>query len=150
MPAAGHTLQNPLLNSVMGLQDNTNIKGSIPYLAKMVQWVENQSITKVVDADEAQRSLYQKQTLQLSLLKADAHAQLADAFFKAKNHVQCEASLTFSIKIWERLMKQKESPQEIPLLLSNAYDQLKECYEVLGKTSMACHIETRKIKLLAS
>ncbi|KAI9027155.1 hypothetical protein CLU79DRAFT_717207 [Phycomyces nitens] len=135
-----------LTQVVVQHQAKNDIRGSIPYLAKIAQIIDNQRIVKPT-IDSCQ-STYDIQTRELAKLKADAHSQLADAYFKTANHVQCEASLTLSVKIWERLQKDQTNNADIRPLLLNAYDQLKECYEALGKPSMAKHMETRKTKLL--
>ncbi|OAD78473.1 hypothetical protein PHYBLDRAFT_163578 [Phycomyces blakesleeanus NRRL 1555(-)] len=149
-----HLLELQVLTQVvLQHQEKNDIRGSIPYLAKIAQIIDNQRIVKPTDDIDASQSTYDSQIRELNKLKADAHSQLADAYFKTANHVQCEASLTWSVKIWERLIKQDKTTKttandDIKPLLLNAYDQLKECYEALGKPSMAKHMETRKAKLL--
>ncbi|KAI8876088.1 hypothetical protein K501DRAFT_262735 [Backusella circina FSU 941] len=139
-------LELQVLSKIVQDLDNKNdIKGAIPYLAKMTQIVDNQAITK--PTDQAKLPNYHLQMNELSKTKANAHAQLAEAFYKTHDFMQCESSLTVSIKIWEKLVRHDTSI--IPLLTS-AYDRLKLCYEALGKNQMANNIESRKTKLLTN
>ncbi|KAI9270527.1 hypothetical protein BDA99DRAFT_534639 [Phascolomyces articulosus] len=94
----------------MQLQDN--VKGSIPYLAKICQIVDNQQ----TDSKKA-----------MDQIRAQAHVQLADAYFKSHQFVQCEASLSIAVKLWEK--SRLDNQQH----LASAYDQLKACYETLEK-----------------
>ncbi|KAI9482530.1 hypothetical protein BDB00DRAFT_879127 [Zychaea mexicana] len=116
---------------VTQMQQQGNVKGSIPYLAKICQIVDNQQTQD-------------KKKTALDPVRAQAHAQLADAYFKTQQWVQCEASLTLAVKIWE---KDRDSNATS---LAHAYDQLIPCYETLGKQKMAEYMEQRKAKLMVA
>jgi hypothetical protein len=109
----------------------------------MTQIVDNQTIAK--PTDQAKLANYHLQLNELSKTKANAHAQLAEAFYKTNDFIQCEYSLTVSMKIWERLLARHD--KTIIPLLESAYDRLKLCYEALGKNQMATNMESRKAKL---
>ncbi|KAG2219099.1 hypothetical protein INT45_005830 [Circinella minor] len=117
---------------VTGMQQQGNVKGSIPYLAKICQIVDNQHTDNKTALDQ---------------IRAQAHAQLADAYFKAQQFIQCEASLNLAIKIWEKATNTKSPETTTINYLLSAYDQLIECYEVLGKSKMIEYIKQRKTKL---
>ncbi|KAI8147941.1 hypothetical protein BJV82DRAFT_575087 [Fennellomyces sp. T-0311] len=108
------------------MQKEDDIKGSIPYLAKICQIVDNQHTKDKVSLDQ---------------IRAQAHAQLADAYFKSHQFIQCEATLTIAVKIWE---KSNSSRQQ----LLNAYGLLKACYETMGKQKLADYMDQRKVKLV--
>ena len=113
-----------------GMQQQGNVKGSIPYLAKICQIVDNQRTDNKPGLDQ---------------IRAQAHSQLADAYFKAQQFVQCEASLNLAVKIWEKA----KTTTTTDYLLS-AYDQLVGCYEALGKSKMIEYMQQRKAKLTTS
>ncbi|KAG2199632.1 hypothetical protein INT47_005157 [Mucor saturninus] len=121
------------------LQSSGDVAGSIPYLAKIVQILENQQLEK-------KSSRYKQQCEQLRRVQADAHAQLGDAYYKTGQYVVCEHALLRSVKIWEKLVQQDSS---VCGPLRAAYEQLKSSYEAMGKTQLAQHIET-KLERLAS
>ncbi|KAG0169992.1 hypothetical protein DFQ28_002720 [Apophysomyces sp. BC1034] len=138
-----------LAQVVIDLQNKNNIRGSIPYLAKIAQIVDNQQLTKPSGTSEEDRHRYEKQKNELDKVKADAHAQLADAYFKIGNYINAEASLSFSVAIWEKLLqRQQQDVPDIRSFLLKAYDRLKECYEIMDKQKMATFMEARKSKLL--
>ncbi|KAF7725887.1 hypothetical protein EC973_009219 [Apophysomyces ossiformis] len=142
-----------LAQVVVDLQNKNNIRGSIPYLAKIAQIVDNQRLTKPQGTTDAEKSRYEKQSIELNKVKADAHAQLADAYYRIGNYVNAEASLSFSVDIWEKLLQRQTQQNaneeaDIRAFLLKAYDRLKECYEVLDKQKMASYMEARKSKLL--
>ncbi|CDH51563.1 predicted protein [Lichtheimia corymbifera JMRC:FSU:9682] len=85
-----------VLKRVAMEQQRTNPGASIPYFAKICQIVDNQ---RPPDNDP----------MRLNIIRADAHAQLADAYHKVQNWIQCEASLMVAVKIWERML---ETPEE--------------------------------------
>lgn len=104
------------------VQDCPTVKARIPYLAKICQ---------IVDQDSPAET------------RARAHARLADAYYKTQQFIQCEASLTYAVKLFE---KSDNSNDE----LDQAYAQLRDCYDALGKRQLAEHIETRRQKRLES
>ncbi|KAI9323085.1 hypothetical protein BX666DRAFT_2021848 [Dichotomocladium elegans] len=118
------------------LQASGDVKGSIPYLAKICQIVDNQQ------ADS---------TRSLDLVRADAHYQLGGAYFRANQFQQCEASLMISVKLWEnhqrRQPKQEKGEKSFFDRLSSSYDMLATSYESLGKQQLAEQMGKRKLKL---
>lgn len=141
-----------LTKVITQLQNNGDIRGSIPYLAKVVQIVDNQKLDKpdpeTLKTDNYQRQKYHKQLNELRKVKADAYANLADAYFHTQQFVVCETSLLISVKIWEKL-KQYE-PNEIEASnahLKAAYQQLLEAYEAMNKPHMAQHMANKLSKL---
>jgi hypothetical protein len=127
------------------LQCNNDIRGSIPYLAKIAQIVDNQKLAR--PAREEPQDNYYAQLNQLRKVKADAYAQLADAYFKTQQFVLCESSLLSSVKIWEKLVQ--HTNEDLSVQLKAGYKQLKACYEAMGKTQLARHMETKLSKLVS-
>lgn len=126
-----------MLKRVAMEQQKTNPGASIPYLAKICQIVDNQRPPE-------------NDPMRLNIIRADAHAQLADAYHKVQNWIQCEASLMVAVKIWERIL---ETPEESDgkmtarTRLGEAYDILRICYDTLGNRRLAELMEKRKSKL---
>lgn len=136
-----------LTKIVTQLQNNNDIKGSIPYLAKIVQIVANQRLERPASASEDKQHYYQ-QLNELSKVQADAYAQLADAYFQTQQFITCESNLILSVKIWERLVKHDPASVETTKLrLKTAYKQLSEAYEAMGKTQLAQHMEIKLERL---
>lgn len=136
-----------LTKIVTQLQNNNDIKGSIPYLAKIVQIVANQRLERPASASEDKQHYYQ-QLNELSKVQADAYAQLADAYFQIQQFITCESNLILSVKIWERLVKHDPASVETTKLrLKTAYKQLSEAYEAMGKTQLAQHMEIKLERL---
>lgn len=136
-----------LTKIVTQLQNNNDIKGSIPYLAKIVQIVANQRLERPTSASEDKQHYYQ-QLNELSKVQADAYAQLADAYFQTQQFITCESNLILSVKIWERLLKHDPASIETTKLrLKTAYKQLSEVYEAMGKTQLAQHMEIKLERL---
>lgn len=127
------------------LQSNNDIQGSIPYLAKIAQIVDNQKLDRP-PPEEPQENYYQ-QFNQLREIKADAYAQLADAYFKTNQFVLCENSLLSSVKIWEKLVQHSKG-EDFTRQRRAGYEQLKACYEAMGKTQLSQHMETKISKLV--
>lgn len=126
-----------VLKRVAMEQQKTNVQASIPYYAKICQIVDNQ---RLPDND----------TMPLNTIRADAHAQLADAYYKVQNWIQCEASLMVAVKIWERMLEMPEESDgklTAKTRLGEAYDILRTCYNTLGKSRLAELMEKRKSKL---
>jgi hypothetical protein len=137
-----------LTKIVTQLQNNNDIKGSIPYLAKIVQIVSNQRLERPTSASEDKQQHYYQQLNELSKVQADAYAQLADAYFQTQQFITCESNLILSVKIWERLLKHDPASIEITKLrLKIAYKQLSEAYEAMGKTQLAQHMESKLERL---
>ncbi|CAO3656486.1 unnamed protein product [Mucor fragilis] len=138
-----------LTKIVNQLQSNNDMKGSIPYLAKIVQIVANQRLERPSStATEDIKQRYYQQLNELSKVQADAYAQLADAYFQTQQFVTCESNLILSVKIWERLLKHDAaSTDTIRPRLKAAYKQLEEAYEAMGKTQLAQHMATRLDRL---
>lgn len=128
------------------LQSKNDIKGTIPYLAKIVQIVDNQKLDRP-SRDEGQAKLdhYYQQLNQLRKVKADAHAQLANAYFQTQQFILCESSLILSVKIWEKLVQ--HSSEDFSVQLKSGYSQLKACYEAMGKNQLAQHADNKLAKL---
>ncbi|KAI8340166.1 hypothetical protein BC941DRAFT_419597, partial [Chlamydoabsidia padenii] len=121
---------------------NNDVRGSIPYLAKMAQIIDNQRLEKG-------STLQQQQAL--STLQADAHRQLGQAYMNTGQYTQAEASLTNSTKKLEYLLKgggDNNNNKMITNQLLQGYDLLKECFEVLGKPHMVQGMENRKLKYM--
>lgn len=136
-----------LTKIVTQLQNNNDIKGSIPYLAKIVQIVANQRLERPTSASEDKQH-YHQQLNELSKVQADAYAQLADAYFQTQQFIACESNLILSVKIWERLLKHDPASIETTKLrLKTAYKQLSEVYEAMGKTQLAQHMEIKLERL---
>ncbi|KAI8350346.1 hypothetical protein EDC96DRAFT_519641 [Choanephora cucurbitarum] len=131
-----------LSNIVSQLQEQGDMGQAIPYLAKMVQIVDSQRLEKPTDPQN--KTPYYSQLNELQKLKADAYSQLAFAYLKTHQFVQCESWLTSSIKLWEKLIRY--DPQGQPSLMV-AYEALIECYMAMGKDHLAQHIQTRLCKL---
>ncbi|ORY91234.1 hypothetical protein BCR43DRAFT_498735 [Syncephalastrum racemosum] len=108
------------------VQDCPTVKASIPYLAKICQ---------IVDQDSPPET------------RARAHVRLANAYFKTQQFIQCEASLTHAVKLYEKSDNNNNDNGEE---LDQAYAQLRDCYDALGKRQLAEHIETRRQKRLES
>ena len=126
-----------VLKRVAMEQQKTNVRASIPYFAKICQIVDNQ---RSPDDDP----------MPLNIIRADAHAQLADAYYKVQNWIQCEASLMVAVKIWERMLEMpEETDGKMTALtrLGNAYDLLRICYGSLGNSRLAELMDKRKSKL---
>jgi hypothetical protein len=136
-----------LTQVIVQLQNNGDVKGSIPYLAKITQIIDNQKLDKKPLKSEGKEKLngYYKQLNQYQKVKADAHAQLADAYFKTRQYMLCESTLLFSVKIWEKLVL--HTNEEFTLQLKGGYEQLKVCYENMGKLQLAQHIDNKLIKM---
>ncbi|KAL9541094.1 hypothetical protein PS6_010461 [Mucor atramentarius] len=120
-----------LTKIVTQLQGSNDMKGSIPYLAKIVQIVANQRLEKPSPAapDESKQRYYQ----QLNELS---------------KFITCESNLILSVKIWERLLK--HDPASIDTItprLKAAYKQLNEAYEAMGKTQLAQHMAIKLDRL---
>lgn len=115
------------------LQNQGDVKGSIPYLAKICQIVDNQR------PEPEHRDA-------MDTVRAQAHAQLAEAYFKTFQFTLCESQWMLALDIWEKRVSDDASLRES---LLHAYDQLKSCYETLGKTQMAHYMDKRKSKLLS-
>lgn len=126
-----------VLKRVAMEQQKSNPGASIPYFAKICQIVDNQRPPE-------------NDPMRLNIIRADAHAQLADAYYKVQNWIQCEASLMVAVKIWERML---ETPEETDgkmtarTRLGEAYDILRICYDTLGNRRLAEMIDQRKSKL---
>ncbi|KAI9360687.1 hypothetical protein BD770DRAFT_384628 [Pilaira anomala] len=135
-----------LTQVVAQLQSNEDIRGSIPYLAKIVQILENQKLEK--PKGDQDKLGYYKQYNQLRLVQADAHAQLAEAYFKTQQFISCESSLLKSVKIWEKLVQHGNVTGDLRPQLTQAYIQLQESYEAMGKAQLAQHIENKLARLL--
>lgn len=127
-----------LTQVVSQLQSQGDVKGSIPYLSKIVQILENQQLEKPSDGNKEH---YYQQFNQLRRVKADAHAQLGHAYFETQQYLMCETSLLTSVKIWEKLVQHHDV--DFGMQLSCAYEQLKSCYEAMGKTQLAHYMETK-------
>ncbi|KAI8982213.1 hypothetical protein BDF20DRAFT_912408 [Mycotypha africana] len=126
------------------------IRGSIPYLAKIVQIVENQTLEKPsLSASQQEKDKYYKRLNELRKVQADAYAQLADAYFRTQNFILCESNLSIAVKHWEKLLEHDASSVKYcQTRLKDAYEQLAEAYEQMGKENLAQHMKTRKAKLL--
>ncbi|KAI8377792.1 uncharacterized protein BYT42DRAFT_571716 [Radiomyces spectabilis] len=133
---------------VSTLQAKNDFKASIPYLAKMAQIVDNQQIGPSSPSSPSSQTPEQRRQQQylLDKLKADAHARLADAYYKTGRFIESEASLSLSVKLWETLMS--KGYDDVRPLLMKAYDSLGQCYEALHKPQMVKHMQTRKQKLV--
>lgn len=129
------------------LQSKNDIKGSIPYIAKIAQIIDNQKLERPA-REEGQEKLehYYQQLNQLRKVKADAHAQLADAYFQTQQFILCESSLIQSVKIWEKLVQHSSEDFSVPL--KKGYLQLKACYEAMGKNQLAQHMDTKLSRLV--
>jgi hypothetical protein len=135
-----------LTKVITQLQSNNDIRGSIPYLAKIVQIIDHQKLDRPNrDEDAIKQQHYYRQLNELRKVKADAYAQLADAYFQTQQYVLCESSLLVSVKIWENLVRHDALQETSALKL--AYEQLKACYEQMGKTQLAQHMETKLSRL---
>jgi hypothetical protein len=132
-----------LTKVITQLQSNNDIRGSIPYLAKIVQIVEHQKLDR--PSDPTKQSHYYQQLNELRKVKADAYAQLADAYFQTQQYILCESSLLVSVKLWENLVRHDALQETGALRL--AYEQLKICYEQMGKIQLAQHMETKLSRL---
>lgn len=121
------------------LQSEGNVKGSIPYFAKICQIVDNQRIDG--DDTDAKRDA-------LDTIRAQAHIQLADAYFKTLQFTQCESSLSLAVKIFEKQMQRDIIIDRNQL--ARAYEQLHDCYDALGKHQLADFMDERRQKLLAT
>jgi hypothetical protein len=126
-----------LTQVVTQLQSKDDILGSIAYLSKIVQIIENQRL----DKPNGNKEHYYQQFNQLRIVKADAHAQLADAYFKTQQFILCESSLLTSVKIWEKLVQHND--QDFSTQLKHGYGQLKTCYEAMGKNQLAQYMDTK-------
>ncbi|CAO3633761.1 unnamed protein product [Cunninghamella blakesleeana] len=152
---------------VLDKQKQNDIKGSIPYLAKMTQIIDHQQLSTTkqhkkqkddgnyddnignnVDDMNDQK---EKERLLFSL-QAEAHKQLADSYLKTGQYIQAEASYTISTKRLETLCKKNnEKPNnETRLELIQIYDNLIECYQMMNKPHMVRGIENRKLKYLSA
>ncbi|KAI7900998.1 uncharacterized protein BX663DRAFT_553635 [Cokeromyces recurvatus] len=147
-------LELQVLTKVIGqLQSNGDIQGSIPYLAKVVQIIDHQQLDRpsreVMQTDPKRKAAYYEQLNELRKVKAEAYAQLADAYFKVHNFISCETYLLFSVKIWENLIEHErlriDSSYEERLKI--AYKQLLDAYEAMGKSNLAYHIKVKLKKL---
>ncbi|KAI8644983.1 hypothetical protein BD408DRAFT_412459 [Parasitella parasitica] len=136
-----------LTNIVAQLQANNDMKGSIPYLAKIAQIVANQRLDKPSLATNDKQHYYQ-QLNELSKVQADAYAQLADAYFQTQQFILCESNLILSVKMWERLLRyDPASTDTTKLRLKAAYNQLAEAYKAMGKLQLAQHMEIKLKKM---
>lgn len=135
-----------LTKVVTQLQSDNNIRGSIPYLAKIVQIVEHHKLDRPDRNDATKKQRYYQQLNELRKVKANAYAQLAGAYFQTQQYVLCESSLLVSVKIWENLALH-DALQDTGVLRL-AYEQLKASYEQMGKTQLAQHMETKLSRLL--
>lgn len=134
-----------LTQVIADLQSKNDIKGSIPYLAKIVQIIDNQKLVK--PSRDEPKDAYYKQFNQLRKVKADAYSQLADAYFHTQQFIICENTLLVSVKIWEKLVQ--HTNEDCTLQLKKGYEQLKTCYEDMGKLQLAQHIENKLDRLEA-
>ncbi|KAI8978438.1 hypothetical protein BDB01DRAFT_799867 [Pilobolus umbonatus] len=131
------------------LQQQNDIKGSIPYLAKIVQILDNQTIQRPPKEDKARLPHYYQQINELHKVQANAHFQLAEAQYQVYDFIACESSLTLSVKLWEKLLHYNPGYQsELRPLLIKSYETLKLCYDAMGKSQLAMYMDTRKNKLL--
>ncbi|KAI8070176.1 hypothetical protein BDF21DRAFT_425143 [Thamnidium elegans] len=128
-----------LTQVITQLQSTNDIAGAIPYLAKIVQIVNNQ---KLVKPSEPTANYYQ-QLNQLRLVQADAYSQLADAYFHTQQFIKCESNLLQSVRIWEKLVQHGNASEDLKPRLKQAYGMLKTCYEDMGKGQLAQHMEIK-------
>ncbi|CEP14659.1 hypothetical protein [Parasitella parasitica] len=136
-----------LTRIVEQLQTNNDMKGSIPYLAKIVQIVANQRLEKPSPTTKDKQHYYQ-QLNELSKVQADAYAQLAAAYFQTQQFISCEANLILSVKMWEKLLRHDPaSIDTTKLRLKAAYKQLAEAYAAMGKLQLAQHMEAKLERL---
>ncbi|KAI9303296.1 hypothetical protein BJ944DRAFT_268658 [Cunninghamella echinulata] len=151
-------------------QGKNDIKGSIPYLAKMTQIIDHQQIPKqngnnknnnISDKNNNDNSNSNNNNPQsnkkeqqriLFSLQADAYKQLGDAYLKTGQYIQAEASFTMSTKRLELLCKKNDvrPNNETRLELMELYDKLIQCYQYMNKPHMVRGIEDRKLKYLPS
>lgn len=140
-----HLLEIQVLSQVVHqLQSKNDIRGSIPYLAKIVQIIDNQRLEKTNNRD-----LYFRQLNEYRKVQSRAHFDLAEAYFKTHDFILSEASFSIAVKNWEKLMEHEEQA-EVKELLSKSYDYLKTCYEAMGKDQLAYFAEVKKNKLMQS
>ncbi|KAG1462068.1 hypothetical protein G6F46_001091 [Rhizopus delemar] len=130
-----------LSNIITELHSKNDIRGSIPYLAKIVQIIDNQKLERGSDKDRYYRQLNEYRKVQ-----SRAHFDLGEAYFKTQDFISSEISLSIAVKSWEKLLKY-ENTVEFKKDLSIAYDYLKICYESMGKHQLAQYMESRKAKL---
>jgi murein L,D-transpeptidase YcbB/YkuD len=139
-----------LLSQIVTQKQSANdIRGSIPYLAKMAQIIDNQRLETTVAASSPQQQQLQQQQHTLRLLQADAHRQLGQAYMKIGQYIQAEASLTITIQRLESLLKGDNAATSHTIVVNQlieGYDLLKECFELLGKPHMVQGMENRKRK----
>ncbi|CAO3597866.1 unnamed protein product [Absidia cylindrospora] len=124
-------------------QNNNDIRGSIPYLAKMAQIIDNQRLEQVTDNNEQQQRIQQRT---LYSLQADAHRQLGQAYLGTGLYTQAEASLSITIQRLESLLKDNNGSTDTVLQLLQGYDLLKECFQVMNKPHLVQGMENRKLK----
>ena len=132
-----------LTQVVTQLQANKDVRGSIPYLAKIAQIVENQTLVKPTEKEGLDH--YYQQLNQLNKVKADANAQLGNAYFQTQQFILCESVLLRSVKLWENLVQ--HTTENFNPQLKASYQQLKTCYESLGKTQLAQHMDIKLSKV---
>lgn len=141
-----------LLSQIVTERQSANdICGSIPYLAKMAQIIDNQRLEETLAASSPQQQQQQQrqQRQTFRLLQADAHRQLGQAYMKTGQYIQAEASLSITIQRLESLMKDDTTATSHTIIVNQlieGYDLLKECFELLGKPHMVQGMENRKRK----
>ncbi|KAG1451415.1 hypothetical protein G6F56_008095 [Rhizopus delemar] len=123
---------------VTELRTKKDISGTIPYLAKIVQIVDNQKIEKDHN--------YHRQMKEYRQVQSRAHFDLGQAYFETHQYTSSETYLSMAAKTWENLLKY-ENMLELKDCLHVVYDYLKTCYESMGKNQLAQHMESRKTKL---
>ncbi|GAA5813025.1 hypothetical protein MFLAVUS_006491 [Mucor flavus] len=128
-----------LTQVITQLQSSNDIAGTIPYLAKIVQIVNNQNLSKPT----TQLPKYYQQLNQLRLVQADAYSQLAEAYFHTHQFIKCESNLLASVRIWEKLVQHGNVSEDLKPRLKQAYVMLKACYEDMGKGQLAQHMEIK-------
>ncbi|CAO3703833.1 unnamed protein product [Rhizopus stolonifer] len=98
---------------VAELQTKKDISGTIPYLAKIVQIVDNQKIEKDQN--------YQRQMKEYRQIQSRAHFDLGQAYFETHQYTSSEIYLSMAAKTWENLLKH-ENMLELKDCLYVVYD----------------------------
>ncbi|ORX55018.1 hypothetical protein DM01DRAFT_1335309 [Hesseltinella vesiculosa] len=114
-------------------------KGAVPFLSKLAQLVDN----AMAPADDQQRVAH-------CLCQADCHFKLGYAFQRTGNYIQAEASLTMTMRLVEKLIKQQQATEASRQRLVATYDLLIECYHMMGKYHLERGMMDRKQKLQAA
>ncbi|KAI8063311.1 hypothetical protein BC940DRAFT_307623 [Gongronella butleri] len=127
-------------------EKDNDIKGAIPYLAKVAQIFDKQQPSGG-SGNKGQPDDDMVRRMTLVLAQADAHYQLGRAYQQTGQYIQAEATLTLTARLLEKVSRAGYlTTADAQQQLLATYDLLIDCYQVMGKPHLERGMMDRKSK----